>query len=115
MKTLLSAMLVLVVSAFVHYYIHADNRRQVDATRIAVLEETLRMHDAIYDDQVRELANNLQTALAEKNFAKTEGFVSGVADAQQRPDHYSQIWHNGYDRGTSVQQDLMKVQEASKK
>jgi hypothetical protein len=54
---------------------------------------------AIADDQVRELNMNLVRAYSEQDSASIRGFIQGVVDAVNRPDHYTSIWHDGYNRG----------------
>ena len=57
----------------------------------------------IESDQVLDLMMQLSSAKSEAAAAGTQHFVSGVMAAIQSPDHYSEIWHNGYDRGTEVE------------
>lgn len=69
---------------------------------IGTLKRELRLTaaaKAIADDQVRELSMNLGRMCAEQDSASIKGFVQGVVDAINRPDHYRTIWHDGYDRG----------------
>jgi len=65
--------------------------------------------EKIQDDQVRELVSSLQQANQRNESMKTEGYVAGAMDVIDRPDHYSTIWHEGYNRGSAVQQDVMNV------
>jgi len=65
--------------------------------------------EKIQDDQVRELISSLQQANQRNETMKTEGYVAGAMDVIVRPDHYMAIWHEGYDRGSAVQQDVINV------
>ena len=71
--------------------------------------------DKINQDQVVELMNKLRDIQIEKETTKSSGYVAGVLDTLQRPDHYSAIWHNGYDRGTDVQQQMAQTIEKHQK
>jgi hypothetical protein len=57
----------------------------------------------IESDQVRDLMMQLSSAKSDASAAGTQHFVSGVMAAIQSPDHYSEIWHAGYDRGSDVE------------
>lgn len=65
--------------------------------------------EKIQDDQVNELIASLQQANRTNDSYKTEGYVAGMLDVINKPDHYMQVWHNGYDRGAAVQTDMMNV------
>jgi len=57
----------------------------------------------IESDQVLDLMIQLSSAKSETASAGTQHFVSGVMAAIQSPDHYSEVWHAGYDRGSEVE------------
>lgn len=80
--------------------------------RISDMEFLLNAADQkekIQDDQVNELIASLQQANRTNDSYKTEGYVAGMLDVINKPDHYMSIWHNGYDRGSAVQTDMMNV------
>lgn len=54
--------------------------------------------------QASDLMYQLQQIRGDQNSAATQNFVAGVAAAVDDRDRYSAIWHNGYDRGSQVQQ-----------
>lgn len=120
MKSFLVALVA--VSVLVHYYFYSENSKATLAKTIAdlenrnsVLRETSQASNQIYEDQIRELVTDLQNVTAEKNLAKTEGFIAGAVDATSRPDRYQAVWHSGYDRGTENQKEMDKAVEAIKK
>jgi hypothetical protein len=65
----------------------------------------------IESDQVRDLMTQLISAKSDAAAAGTQHFVSGVMAAIQSPDHYSEIWHSGYDRGTDVQNYIASLEK----
>lgn len=65
--------------------------------------------EQIQDDQIRELIYNSQQMITKTESLKAEGFVAGVLDMLNKPEHYNAIWHDGYNRGTSVTTDMMKA------
>jgi hypothetical protein len=58
----------------------------------------------IDSDQIRDLMYTLTNSKMEQESIGNRQFVAGVVEAVTKPDHYSEIWHNGYDRGTAIQQ-----------
>lgn len=65
--------------------------------------------ERIQNDQINELMAGLRQSNQSLESSKTQGYIAGVTDMINRPDHYMAIWHNGYDRGSAVQQDVIKA------
>lgn len=57
------------------------------------------MSNRIASDQISDLQYQLTNLQNQSEFHEAKGFVSGAIDSLKRPDYYSQIWHDGYDRG----------------
>lgn len=55
-------------------------------------------------DQIQDLSQQLETARAISQTAGVQQFVAGVNAVTQNPGYYSEVWHDGYNRGTAVQQ-----------
>ena len=64
--------------------------------------------------QIADLQYQLEQVRDQANAAETAGFVSGVVDAIQRRDYYTEIWHSGYTRGTEVQQYANQLDRAER-
>jgi hypothetical protein len=93
-----------------HYAL--NNQRQMAS--LEVLVKAGDQKDRIQTDQIRELIYNLQQASQKNETSRNEGFIAGVIDAMQKPDHYMAIWHNGYDRGSEVQKEVINASYALK-
>jgi hypothetical protein len=64
------------------------------------------------DDQISELQYLLTSRHVDLEAERTRSYVSGVVDSITRPDHASEIWHAGYDRGQTVQAYTEQVDKA---
>lgn len=74
---------------------------------ITTLQQNLQLsHRAkeIESDQVVDLVNQLAQTRLEQSINDVKQFVAGVVATVNKPDHYSEVWHAGYDRGAAVQQ-----------
>lgn len=58
----------------------------------------------IETDQSQDLMYQLTQMKAELEAIGTRQFVAGVVAYVTKPDFYTQIWHDGYDRGVNVTQ-----------
>lgn len=96
---------VAVVTLIGHYTLNTQRHM----ANLEVLVRAADQKERIQADQIRELISNLQQANVKNENLRTEGYVAGVMDMINKPDHYMAIWHNGYDRGSSVQADLIKA------
>jgi hypothetical protein len=67
----------------------------------------------IEEDQTQDLMYQLTQHKIESEALATKYFVAGVVEAISKPDRFSEIWHSGYDRGSSVQQYADKLNMAS--
>lgn len=95
------------LSVVAHYYIYSENK-------IERLESVIEYSDRareIADDQIRDLMYELKAAKSENEMVATRNYVSGVVETIKRPEHFDQIWHDGYDRGTEVQIMASKVEK----
>lgn len=57
----------------------------------------------IANEQIQDLMMQLENVKNERLMVGTQQFVAGVVAATQKPDYYTEIWHDGYDRGVAVQ------------
>lgn len=55
------------------------------------------------NDQIQDLMVQLDTARSENLAVGTRQFTAGIMAAIQKPDQYTEVWHDGYDRGVAVQ------------
>lgn len=55
-------------------------------------------------DQINDVTYQLERVRDERDTQGTQQFIAGIVAAIDRRDDYSAIWHDGYARGTSVQQ-----------
>ena len=58
----------------------------------------------IETDQSQDLMYQLTQMKAELEAIGTRQFVAGVVTSVTKPDFYTEIWHDGYDRGVNVTQ-----------
>ena len=66
--------------------------------------------------QLSEVLYNLQRLQIEKEFAANRSYIEGVVatiSSDERKEVYTQLWHNGYDRGTTNQQYLTQSEKDS--
>lgn len=68
----------------------------------------------IANDQINDLMYTISNLRGEKDFVATQQFVAGVVEATQNKDHFSQIWHDGYDRGSNVAEYARQVEIQAK-
>jgi len=80
-------------TAFFTYFENSVLRRE-----IRLLE---RSRD-LANDQINELFYTVDTLRSEKDSTATRQFVAGVIEAIQNKEYLTSVWHDGYDRGTSV-------------
>ena len=85
-KPVYSLLGICLASVAIHYYIYSENKVE----RLESIVE--------YSDRASEMVG-------------TRNYVSGVVETLSRPEHYEQIWHDGYDRGTEVQIMASKVEK----
>lgn len=107
-KTLGAYIVVTVVTIVAHYGINLHNR----VHQMEMLVKLNGERERIQNDQIQELISLVHNNNQKVESAKTEGYVAGVIDATNRPDHYQAVWHNGYDRGTEVQKDVSSIGSA---
>jgi hypothetical protein len=104
-KTLAVYVGVAVATLIGHYTLNTQRHM----TNLEVLVRAADQKERIQADQIRELIAGLQQANQKNETLKTEGYVAGVSDAINKPDYYMAIWHQGYDRGSAVQADVIKA------
>ena len=96
---LFSVVLLLQVVIFQH--------QQIDS-----LKQELKLSEKskeIEEDQSKDLMYQLTQCKIESESLSTKYFVAGIVEAVSKPDRYSEIWHSGYDRGSSVQRYADKL------
>lgn len=59
--------------------------------------------DRINDDQIRDLAMQMETLRITNESEGHKNFVAGVIKATQTPNLYKEVWHAGYDSGAAVE------------
>lgn len=74
---------------------------------------------SIESDQSQDLMYQLTHMKAELEASGTQKFVAGVVAAISKPEHLTELWHNGYDQGVSTTQyantiSLEKLERAVK-
>lgn len=55
-------------------------------------------------DQIADLTYQVECVRNERDTHNTQEFIAGVVAAIERRDEYTAVWHDGYSRGTAVQQ-----------
>jgi len=55
-------------------------------------------------DQSQDLMYQLTQMKTQLEAGGTQQFVAGVVEAISKPDHLTELWHNGYDHGVSTTQ-----------
>lgn len=79
--------------------------------------EHLRVHETtnkIASDQIADLTYQLYQAKMAAEFSSVKDFVAGATDALRRDETYTEIWHNGYDRGVAVEAYARAEEEKAK-
>lgn len=99
MKALPWIISVICVASGIHSYIFHQNQIEL-LKQTVILSEKAR---SIESDQVRDLMYALQTQQSEQETTATQNYVAGIVESLKRTEHYEQIWHDGYERGTEVQ------------
>jgi hypothetical protein len=82
-----------------HSYIYQQNQIEVLKANLS-LSDKAREIDA---DQIRDLLHINQQLNLEKDAFTAQAYVSGALSVLDNKEHIEKIWHNGYDRGTEVQ------------
>jgi hypothetical protein len=62
-------------------------------------------------DQIQDLSQQLEAARSTSQTVGVQQFVAGVNAATQNPGYYSEVWHDGYNRGTTVQQYVYEQEQ----
>jgi len=99
MKSMPWFIVVCVVTLFGHAHIYTSNQTKMLKENVKLTEQARQ----IEHDEVRDLMFALQEERGKNEVVAAQSFVAGVVDTLNRPDHYQEIWHSGYDRGTEVQ------------
>lgn len=55
-------------------------------------------------DQIADITYQLDRLREERDTTSTQQFIAGIVSTIDRHNDYSAIWHDGYSRGTAVQQ-----------
>lgn len=87
-------------------------------TEIARKDTLLDLADrkaAIDSDQIRDLLAEVRNLVSSQSSEKSGAYVAGIMDAMNRPDHYNEIWHEGYNRGQDVRGQMTKSGEVAAK
>lgn len=113
MKAFVAAIAVLTLMG--HYCIYSHSH-------IKDLEVQLNFADQkekIDNDQIRDLMDQVRQVNSQQEVIKAQGYVAGILDGIKREDHYMTIWHDGYNRGSEVRQQVaeafLKRDESSNK
>lgn len=82
--------------------------------QINVLREIVKLNEKsekIDQDQIRDLIYVSQEEQNKNEEIATRNYVAGVIDCINRRDYYTEIWHEGFDRGM---QNKRLIEEAEK-
>ncbi len=82
--------------------------------QISVLKEIVKLNEKsekIDQDQIRDLIYFSQEEQNKNEEIATRNYVAGVIDCINRRDYYTEIWHEGFDRGM---QNKRLIEEAEK-
>ena len=58
---------------------------------------------SIAADQIQDLMMQIENLRSQQETVAVQQFVAGAVAAYHSPDRFSQVWHDGYDRGAAVQ------------
>lgn len=95
-----------------HSWIHLQAKTESLKETVSLIDQARK----IDNDQIRDLMHELRATHQITEAEKTRYFVLGALDHMHQPEHYSEIWHDGYNRGTEVQKmanEAIKDQKAS--
>ena len=73
----------------------------------------LERENNIEKEEIRDLIYEISQKNAEIESSGIKHYVLGAVDAINKPDAVREIWHNGYDRGSSNQQYVDRYKEAT--
>ena len=62
--------------------------------------------EKIDNDQIRDLLYQTKDQEREKDSAKAQGYLAGIMEGIIRKDYWSQVWHEGYNRGSEVREQI---------
>ncbi len=65
--------------------------------------------EKIDNDQIRDLMDAVREKERQQEVVKGQGYVAGILDAIKREDHYMTIWHDGYNRGSEVREQVAEA------
>ena len=88
-----------------HYSIFEFTQSQ----RLKFEIELLQKKEKIDNDQIRDLMYSLQDQKSNNEMVKAQGYVAGILDGIKHEDHYMTIWHDGYNRGSEVRQQVAEA------
>ena len=67
--------------------------------------EIVNQSNQIEKGLIQDLIIQLSNAKNDNSTIGSQQFVAGIMAAIQNPNHYAEIWHHGYDRGSNVARD----------
>jgi hypothetical protein len=69
------------------------------------------------DDQIDELTSAISSLRIEKEAISTRQFIAGLIESfdKDKKDYLNALWHDGYDRGSSVMSYTIQIDEKNKK
>jgi len=88
-----------------HYCIFSHFQIQDLRTEVSLLLQK----ESIDKDQIRDLMFEVKNIDDQKEVLKSQGYVSGILDGIKHEDHYMTIWHDGYNRGSEVRQQIAEA------
>jgi len=97
-----SVVVILAQVIVTQYMVISGLRTQLDYTKTA---------QRIAGDQIADMMYELSRVRSERDSNDTQKFVEGVVAAIERRDEFSAIWHDGYSRGTEVQQYVAELDD----
>lgn len=85
----------------------SSHRHSMDRQQMEIISQSKR----IEGDLIQDLMMQLNTAKSENSIIASQQFIAGVVAATKNPDHYSEIWHAGYDSGMNNSSKLAASSE----
>lgn len=82
--------------------------------QINTLKEIVQLNEKalkIDQDQIRDLIYLSQEEKNKSEEVATRNYVAGIIDCMNRRDYYTEVWHEGFDRGM---QNKLMIEDAEK-
>jgi len=91
---------ILTLAAHYCFYIYQKTDQLEMQLRLASQKER------IDNDQIRDLIYDKIDLVREKDSMKAQGYVAGLLDGIKRENYWNEVWHDGYNRGSEIRQQI---------